>query len=90
MVWLAEEKELPLRLGGENGRGAAAEASVVQAGDGWVMVGELRPNLGSSDGKQRCLGFLGGGTVGVPAVLGVVVGIGIHRRISNRGRWKRD
>lgn len=86
IVRLAEEEELPLRLGGKDGGGAAAEAAVVDAGDGWVMVGELRTYLGGSDGKWRGLGFLWGGAVGVPTVLGVITGIGIHCRF--RKGWK--
>lgn len=40
-VGLFEVFELPLVLGGDYGFGAGSEASVVDAGDGWVVVGEF-------------------------------------------------
>lgn len=84
VIWLADKEKLPLSLGGKDGGGAAAEAAVVDAGHGWVMVGELRAYLGGSDGKKRGLRFLGRGAVGVPTVLGVIARNRIHCRFMTR------
>lgn len=44
-VGLAEEEQLVALLGGDDGGRAAAEAAVVNPGDGWVVVRELRLDL---------------------------------------------
>lgn len=51
VVGLAEEQELPAALGGENGGGAAPEASIIDAGHQRVVVGEFGHDLGR--GNQR-------------------------------------
>ena len=54
VVGLAEVVELPAVLGGDDRGRAATEAAVVDAGDGGVVVGELRFNLrGSDEGRGR-------------------------------------
>lgn len=53
VVRLLEPLELELPLGGKDRRRAAAEAAVVDASDGRVMVGELREDIGGSDEGLR-------------------------------------
>lgn len=45
LVRLLKPLELKVALGGKNGRRAAAEAAVVDASDGRVMVGEFREDI---------------------------------------------
>lgn len=77
---MAEQGELVVALGGEDGGGAATEAAVVDTGDGGVVVGEFGPELSSGD--ERVFGlFVGvrvgavvGGVAPAPAVVVIVRG----------------
>ena len=63
VVRLLEPLELDLLLGRKNRRRTAAEAAVVDASDGGVVMGEFREDIGGSDeqGLRRGMqsGFLG-------------------------------
>lgn len=91
VVGLAEEETLPSELGGKDGGGAAAEAAIVNAGDGGVVVGELVADLGSGDGGRRWPRPFWDGPVSVVAVaapvLSTVVAVRIHREGFRVSGW---
>lgn len=67
-IGLAEEEDLVAVLDSNDGSRAAAEAAIIDARNGGVVVGELRPNLRRAKGfrfrfKIRVSGGGGGGSI---------------------------
>lgn len=58
MIGLFQEFELPFPLSGDNRSRAASEASVVDSGGAWIMVGKLGADFGVGNERAQ-LGLLG-------------------------------